>query len=218
MTLPTNYADGDYIHGSDIDSWTAAINANTNNITTLQSRLPTGTVVGTTDTQTLTHKTLTDATNVFPTFNQNTTGTAAGITGKTTPSGALVGTTDAQALTNKDLTGAGNTFPTFNQNTTGNAATATALQTGRSIQTNLASTTPATFNGTIGVTPGITGTLGIGNGGTGATTAAAALTNLTAVGGSNNGTPTSLTLWIGTAAQYAAIGTKDSNTVYIVTA
>lgn len=32
--------------------------------------------------------------------------------------------------------------------------------------------------------------------------------------GSNNGTPTSLTLWVGTAAQYAAIGTKDANTFY----
>ena len=36
------------------------------------------------------------------------------------------------------------------------------------------------------------------------------------VTGSNNGTATSLTLWRGTAAQYAAIGTKDSNTVYVV--
>lgn len=37
------------------------------------------------------------------------------------------------------------------------------------------------------------------------------------VAGSVNGTGTSLTLWTGTAAQYAAIGTKDSNTVYVVT-
>ncbi|RUP38860.1 MAG: hypothetical protein EKK60_08710 [Gordonia sp. (in: high G+C Gram-positive bacteria)] len=36
------------------------------------------------------------------------------------------------------------------------------------------------------------------------------------VTGSNNGTATTLTLWRGTAAQYAAIGTKDSNTVYVV--
>jgi hypothetical protein len=47
---------------------------------------------------------LTDATNTFPTLNQNTTGTAAAITGKTTPTGALVGDTDTQTLTNKTLT------------------------------------------------------------------------------------------------------------------
>jgi hypothetical protein len=38
-----------------------------------------------------------------------------------------------------------------------------------------------------------------------------------AVSGSANGTATALTLWHGTAAQYAAIGTKDSSTVYVVT-
>ena len=38
------------------------------------------------------------------------------------------------------------------------------------------------------------------------------------VQGSVNGTPSSLTLWTGTAAQYAAIGTKSASTVYIVTA
>lgn len=37
------------------------------------------------------------------------------------------------------------------------------------------------------------------------------------VTGSVNGTGTTLTLWTGTAAQYAAIGTKDSNTIYVVT-
>lgn len=41
------------------------------------------TVVELIQTQTLTHKTLTDATNVFPTFNQNTTGTAANLAGCT---------------------------------------------------------------------------------------------------------------------------------------
>jgi hypothetical protein len=61
-------------------------------------------------------------------LNQNTTGTAAGITGKTTPTGQLVGTSDAQALTNKTLD-ATNTFPTFNQNTTGSAAKLTTART-----------------------------------------------------------------------------------------
>ena len=38
------------------------------------------------------------------------------------------------------------------------------------------------------------------------------------VQGSANGTPSTLTLWTGTAAQYAAIGSKSSTTVYFVTA
>jgi hypothetical protein len=56
--------------------------------------------------------------------------------------------------------------PTLNQNTTGSAAT---LTTGRTIQTNLASTSAATFNGSANITPGVTGTLPVANGGTGIT-------------------------------------------------
>ena len=56
--------------------------------------------------------------------------------------------------------------PTLNQNTTGSAAT---LTTARTIQTNLASTSAASFNGSANITPGVTGTLPVGNGGTGAT-------------------------------------------------
>ena len=55
--------------------------------------------------------------------------------------------------------------PTLNQNTTGSAAT---LTTGRTIQTNLASTSAATFNGSANITPGVTGTLPVANGGTNA--------------------------------------------------
>lgn len=51
----------------------------------------------------------------------------------------------------------------------------------RTIQTNLASTTAVGFDGTANIKPGVTGTLPIANGGTGATTAAAALTNLGAL-------------------------------------
>jgi hypothetical protein len=57
--------------------------------------------------------------------------------------------------------------PTLNQNTTGSAAT---LTTSRTFQTNLASTSTASFNGSANVTPGVTGTLPVANGGTGATT------------------------------------------------
>jgi len=59
-------------------------------------------------------------------------------------------------------------------NTTGNAATATKLQTARTIRTNLASTSTASFDGTSDITPGVTGTLPIANGGTGNTTGNAA--------------------------------------------
>ena len=53
----------------------------------------------------------------------------------------------------------------------GTAAAATKLATSRTIQTNLGSTSAASFNGTTNVSPGVTGTLGLGNGGTGKTTA-----------------------------------------------
>ena len=58
-------------------------------------------------------------------------------------------------------------------NTTGLAASATKLATGRTIQTSLASTTASTFDGTAAITPGVTGTLGVANGGTGNTTGVA---------------------------------------------
>ena len=55
--------------------------------------------------------------------------------------------------------------PTLNQNTTGSAAT---LTTARNIRTNLASAFGANFDGSANITPGVTGVLGAGNGGTGA--------------------------------------------------
>lgn len=58
------------------------------------------------------------------------------------------------------------------------ALKADKLTTGRTIQTNLGSTSTATFDGTVNITPGVTGTLPIKNGGTGATTATGILTNI----------------------------------------
>lgn len=49
----------------------------------------------------------------------------------------------------------------------GNAGSATKLATARTIQTNLASTSAASFNGTTNITPGVTGNLPVANGGTG---------------------------------------------------
>lgn len=60
----------------------------------------------------------------------------------------------------------------------GTAAAATKLATARTFQVNLGSTSTASFNGTANVTPGVTGTLGLGNGGTGKTTAPLGLYNL----------------------------------------
>lgn len=50
---------------------------------------------------------------------------------------------------------------------TANAVSATKLATARTIATNLASTTAASFNGTANVTPGVSGVLPAANGGTG---------------------------------------------------
>jgi len=96
----------------------------------------------------------------------------------------LVGLTATQILTNKDLSSLTNTFPTLNQNTTGSAAT---LTNARTVQTNLASTSSASFNGSANITPGVTGTLPVANGGTGA----AALTSGNYLKGAGTGAVTS---------------------------
>lgn len=61
---------------------------------------------------------------------------------------------------------------TFYGALSGNATTATKLATARTIQTNLASTTSASFDGSTNIIPGVTGILGISNGGTGVTSIA----------------------------------------------
>lgn len=138
----------------------------------------------------VTNKNLTSGTNTFPTFNQNTTGSAASFTGSL--SGDVTGTQSATTvgkingvsmaglatgiLKNTTATGvpsiavAGD-FPILNQSTTGSAAT---LTTGRTFQTNLASTSAVSFNGSANNSHGVTGTLPVGNGGTGRATATTA--------------------------------------------
>ena len=58
------------------------------------------------------------------------------------------------------------------------ADTADKLTTARTIRTNLASTSAASFDGTANITPGVTGTLPLANGGTGGTTGYAANANI----------------------------------------
>lgn len=52
---------------------------------------------------------------------------------------------------------------------------ATTLINARTVQTNLASTSAASFDGSANITPGVTGTLAVGNGGTGLTSIATLL-------------------------------------------
>lgn len=59
-------------------------------------------------------------------------------------------------------------------NNAGLAASATKLDTARTIRTNLASTSAASFDGSSNITPGVTGALPISNGGTGSTSASGA--------------------------------------------
>lgn len=125
--------------------------------------------------------------------------------------------------------------PTLNQNTTGSAA---SLTTSRSLQVALGSASAQAFNGTANATSiGVSGVLPVSYGGTGTTTftsgnyltgnGTGAISSVASipvadlgtgkVTGSTNGTTATKILWTGTQAQYNAIGTKDSNTVYIIT-
>jgi len=88
----------------------------------------------------------------------------------------LTGTANQITVTNGDGVSGNPTLSLpaiINVDTTGSAA---KLTTARTIRTNLASTSTASFDGTANITPGVTGTLPIANGGTGATTAAGILT------------------------------------------
>ena len=90
--------------------------------------------------------------------------------------GGVVFTSGTTTLAWKNAT---QTVATINASTyTGNSATATKLATARTIKANLASSTAGSFDGSANITVGVTGTLPIANGGTGATTAAAARTAL----------------------------------------
>lgn len=98
--------------------------------------------------------------------------------GTATASSSTVGSSTAPVYMNSGtITACGSSLGV---SITGNSATSTKLATARTIRTNLGSTSTASFDGSANITPGITGTLPIANGGTGAQTAGSATNNLAA--------------------------------------
>lgn len=117
----------------------------------------------------------------------NTTGTATLATTTEDKTNALypVGVTSDGVTALKRDTSITMKAGTITAALSGNASTATKLKTARTIQTDLGSAASASFDGSANITPGITGTLPVANGGTGAATAAEALTNLGAAASSH---------------------------------
>lgn len=104
---------------------------------------------------------------------KNTALTAADVGAR--PSTWVPPASDISGLSNASVgyaTSAGSANSATTANSANSAASATKLTTARTIQTNLDSTSAASFNGTANVTPGITGTLAISHGGTGITDSA----------------------------------------------
>lgn len=89
-----------------------------------------GSVVGTTDSQALTHKNLTDPTNTFPASLATSAALSAheADTSAHGVSGTVVGTTDSQTLTGKTMSGSSNTFSNIPQSAvTGLSTSLTSL-------------------------------------------------------------------------------------------
>ena len=108
------------------------------------------------------------------------------------------------------------TAGTFKGALSGNASTATKanqLTTARTIRTNLASTSTASFNGTANITPGVTGILPVANGGTGASTSSAVRTNLDVP--PTNHASSNTTYGVGTDSDYGHVR-SDGTTTKIV--
>jgi hypothetical protein len=102
---------------------------------------PSGNIVGTSDEQTLTNKTISGSSNTISNIQLSS------ISGM--PTGAVVGTTDTQTITNKTLSGASNTFSAIpNTSITGLGTLST--QNANSVSITGGSVAGSTISGTIG--------------------------------------------------------------------
>ena len=125
-------------------------------------------------------------------YSENATKSATLVNGPTTDSGFRLITMAGYGGTRKHQFAFGSNYNLYYRvyddtswtswytiaRTVSTVAAANKLAVARTIRTNLGSTSTASFDGSANITPGITGTLAIAHGGTGATSASGARTNL----------------------------------------
>ena len=125
-------------------------------------------------------------------YSENATKSATLVNGPTTDSGFRLITMAGYGGTRKHQFAFGSNYNLYYRiyddtswtawytiaRTISTVAAASKLATARTIRTNLGSTSTASFDGTANITPGITGILAVSHGGTGASSASTARTNL----------------------------------------
>jgi GDSL-like Lipase/Acylhydrolase family len=151
-----------------------------------------------------------------------TAGTGLTITGTTLDAaggGGGITNSSTDTLTNKTMNGSANTFSNISADSTIDGTTNKAFtNTERTKLTGIA--TAATANSadaTLLARGNHTGTQTAATISDFSTAADGRISASTKVNGSVNGTATALTLWTGSQANFDAIGTKDGNTIYVIT-